>query len=307
MNESLNIDIITTQEPILIEHIVLSGGGVYGFSAYGALEHLHKEGYWNINNIKSIYGTSIGAIFGTVISLKYDWQITHNYIINRPWNKVFNFDMYSIINSFQKRGIFDITVVKEIFKSLFGGLGISMNVTMAELYTITKIDLHLFITDLNEFESVDISHTTHPDWLVIDAVYASAALPILFSPLLNKSKYYIDGGILCNYPINNCININGGNYDSTLGIHRGQTTGIVNLTDESSLFDYLFLIIYKILYKFLPLPQYLEFPHKHDIQIESNNVSLFDIYLCTNSVDERLRLLNIGINQAKTFLSNKNK
>ena len=288
----------------IIEHIVLSGGGVYGFSAYGALKHLHESGYWDMKNIKSIYGTSIGAIFGTIISLKYDWQITHNYIINRPWNKVFNFDMYSIINSFQKRGIFDITVIRDIFKPLFGGLDISMNVTMSELYAINQIDLHLFITDLNNFESIDISQLTHPDWLVVDAVYASAALPILFSPLLKDSKYYIDGGILCNYPINNCINL-GGSYDSTLGLHRASSAALTNLTDESTIFDYLFLIIYKILHKFLPASILPSSPHKHDISIESNNVSLYDIYLCTNSIEERIRLLNVGINQAKEFLLHK--
>ena len=291
--------------PDVIEHIVLSGGGVYGFSAYGALEHLHKSGYWNINNIKSIYGTSIGAIFGTIISLKYDWQITHDYLVKRPWNKVFNFDMYSIINSFQKRGIFDIHVISEIFKPLFGGLDISMNVTMSELYAFNHIDLHLFVTDFNEFETVDISHSTHPDWLVVDAVYASAALPILFSPLLKDSKYYIDGGILCNYPIKNCINL-GASYDTTIGLHRASSVAISNLTDESTIFDYLFLILYKILHKMnklLPESICPNIIHKHYIDIEAKNVSLYDIYLCTNFMDERVKLVNAGIDRAKEFLS----
>ena len=291
-----NIDILSNSNTT-IKHIVLSGGGVYGFSAYGALEHLHEIGYWNIKNIESIHGTSIGAIFGTIVALKYEWSITHEYIIKRPWNKVFNFDMYSIINSIQKRGIFDIAVIKEIFRPLFGGLNIPMEVTMLQLYEITKIELHLYITNLTEFELVDISYKTHPDWMVVDAVYASAALPILFSPFFKDSKYYLDGGILCNYPIKNCINL-GADETTVLGLHRTQINSEFSLNDESTIFDYLFSILYKILGKVIPdtITKY-----SNEISFLSHTVSLYNIYLCTNSVDERIRLLNVGIENAKTF------
>ena len=280
-----------------IKHIVLSGGGVFGFSAYGALEHLHETGYWNINNIESIHGTSVGAIFGTIISLKYEWSITHDYVIKRPWNKVFNFNMYSVINSIQKRGIFDISTIKDIFKPLFGGLDIPLEVTMSQLYEITKIDLHLYITNLSDFETVNISHKTHPDWAVIDAVYASSALPILFSPFFKDTKYYLDGGILCNYPIKNCVNL-GADEKTVLGIHRKQIHSPFVLNDESTIFDYLFAILYKILGKVIPetVAKYC-----NELPILSHTVSLYNIYLCTNSVDERVRLLNLGIDAAKEY------
>jgi predicted acylesterase/phospholipase RssA len=40
-----------------IEHLVISGGCVWGFYEYGALKELHHRNFWNINNIQSIYGT----------------------------------------------------------------------------------------------------------------------------------------------------------------------------------------------------------------------------------------------------------
>ena len=49
-----------------IEHIILSGGGPTGFITYGVLKHLSKENYWNLNKIKTIYGTSIGAFVGVI-------------------------------------------------------------------------------------------------------------------------------------------------------------------------------------------------------------------------------------------------
>ena len=36
-----------------IKHLVISGGGTYGLSAYGALRELHKKGFWNLSNIQS--------------------------------------------------------------------------------------------------------------------------------------------------------------------------------------------------------------------------------------------------------------
>ena len=45
-----------------IKHIVLSGGGTFGISSYGLLKKLNELGRWRIEDIKSIYGTSVGAI-----------------------------------------------------------------------------------------------------------------------------------------------------------------------------------------------------------------------------------------------------
>lgn len=303
-NNNNSIDITIQKSPLkprpTIKHIVFAGGGAYGYSAFGALEYLHENGFWNINNTESIHGTSIGAIFGTIISLKYEWKITHDYIIKRPWNKVFDFNMYSIINSFQKRGIFDINIIKNIFKPLFGGLDMPINITMRQLYEITKIDLHLYITNLNEFETINISHKTHPDWEVIDAVYSSAALPILFAPFTKDTIHYLDGGMLCNYPIENCINL-GADDETVLGIHRQNINTICNLNDESTIFDYLLFLIYKILKKSIP---YVNIKYCHELAISSEPISLYDIYLCTNSIEERERLINNGINTAKIFLQN---
>ena len=284
-----------------INHIVLSGGGAFGFSQYGALAHLNKEGYWNIENIKSIHGTSIGAIFGTMISLKYDTSVMDDYILKRPWNKVFNFDMYSVINSFHKRGIFDITVVENMFKPLFAGLDISLNVTMQQLYEYNQIDLHLITTELDDFKTVDISHTTHPEWLVIEAMYASACLPTLFSPFKKDSKYYMDGGILCNYAVENCINLGIPN-ENILGLQLTKPINsvITTILEDSSLLDYLFIALFKVIHKYMPIHKS---NLKNEIQIPANTVSLYDIYLATSSIDERKRLYKLGVDIAKEFIS----
>lgn len=53
-----------------IKHLVIAGGGPMGLCFLGALQHLNAAFFWDINNIESIYATSIGTIIGAFICLK---------------------------------------------------------------------------------------------------------------------------------------------------------------------------------------------------------------------------------------------
>ena len=67
-----------------IKHLVLSGGGPIGISFLGALEYLSNEKYINIDEIETIYATSIGTVMSTILCLNYDWPTINKYIIERP-------------------------------------------------------------------------------------------------------------------------------------------------------------------------------------------------------------------------------
>ena len=80
--------------PEIIRHIVCSGGGVTGFSFYGILKECYARGIWKVENIQTIYGTSVGSIFAVILALNYDWQTMDDYLIKRPWQNVFKFNLY---------------------------------------------------------------------------------------------------------------------------------------------------------------------------------------------------------------------
>ena len=71
------------------------------------------------NNIQTIYATSVGCILAVFLSLKYSWDDLDNYVINRPWQTLFQFSFQSILSSFANNGIFDISIIKEILLPLF--------------------------------------------------------------------------------------------------------------------------------------------------------------------------------------------
>jgi predicted acylesterase/phospholipase RssA len=220
-----------------IHHIVLSGGGPAGFSMYGSIKECVKTGVLNPADIQSIWATSAGSMIGAMICITTDWDILDNYLIRRPWDKVCNVNLYTLMNAYMGCGLFNISVVEKMFSPLLLSKDYDANITLQELYDKTGIEFHTFTTEINKNICVDISHETHPTWRLVDAVYASSALPGLFSPMFKDDCSYIDGGFYCNYPLNPCIE-KYSDVDMILGIVKHITAGVeTTLTPESTLLD----------------------------------------------------------------------
>ena len=187
-----------------IKHLVLSGGNVWGFNMLGILLEAIDTGFLKMENIQSIYGTSIGALVGTAISLKIESNLLREYFVKRPWDILCKNNRHSVLELYDGRGILHQGFIEDLFGPLLKSVDLSCATTLAELYEYNGIDLHIYTTELNRYELVDISFKTHPEWRVIDAVYASCSIPLLFSPLIQGDKCYIDGGFFLNYPISQC-------------------------------------------------------------------------------------------------------
>jgi predicted acylesterase/phospholipase RssA len=288
--------------PKKIKHIVISGGGTTGFAFYGILRESNKKQLWNIKDIESIYSTSVGSFLAVVLCLNFEWDILDKYFIERPWEKIFNFDMYSILRVFEKRGIFSITIFEEMLQPLFLAADIPMNVTLKQFYEITKIELHIFITEINRFETIDVSYKTHPDWQIIQSVYASSTIPIIFEPWSFEDKMFIDGGFLLNYPVSHCIR-NGAEPDEILGLNKTHNLVNENIKEESSFFDYLIIMINRILDKILSFEKIEHITN--EINIMSSPINIQDILHTASSVEERERLIKIGIDGFQEYYSKK--
>ena len=225
-----------------IKHLVISGGGPLGFRYLGALQKLEIDGFWKFNDIETIYGTSIGAIIGTFICLKYDWETLNKYIIERPWHDAFKVNAKQIFDSYYNKGLFDKKLAEIIFKPLLEAKDLTLNITLKEFYDFSNIDLHIFTFDLNKFQTIELSHTTHPELGLLQALTMSSSLPGIFIPTIIDNCCYIDGGVLCNYPLNQCLRDHT-NKDEILGIkssYNKETDNFSNVevTSETSLLEY---------------------------------------------------------------------
>ena len=174
-----------------------------------------------------------------------------------------------------------------------------MNITLKEFYEYTHIDLHIMTTELTQFELIDLSYKTHPDWELLDAVYCSSGLPLLFAPHVLKDRIYLDGGFISNYPINRCLE-DVENPDEVLGFKRKyQKTDETDTPKINTLFDYLFYIMYTMFIKVSDLPKTI----KNQVEVcnYSPTINFYKMYNTFKSYDERVILLEDGVRSWEEF------
>jgi predicted patatin/cPLA2 family phospholipase len=226
-----------------IKHLVIGGGGPFGLCALGALKYLHEKEFWNINNIKSIYATSVGALMAVYLSLKYDYEYIEEYLIKRPWEKLFEeIGIENVLELYNNKGLINLhSIYVKKYTILFEAKGLSSTVTMKEFYEYSGIEFNFITCDANHFTRVTISHKTHPDLELITVLCMTSAFPIIFTPIIIDDKCYIDGGIFSNYAVNICLQETGCKREEILGVKKYQSSNIEDglITNDSNIIDFL--------------------------------------------------------------------
>jgi predicted acylesterase/phospholipase RssA len=287
---------------MMIKHLVLSGGGVWGFTLYGTLKQSIRSGFFSLDKLESIHATSIGSIVATIILLGIDWIDLDDFMIKRPWNQLFSFNVSSIFGSIERRGMFERKIMDEVFRSLFFAKDISLDITMKEFFELNQKELHFFACEINgqTIKEVDFSHITHPNWKLLDVLYCSSCLPILFSPFTENDNCYIDGGIIHHYPLSPALQ-RISNQEEILGIRKySRKTLQKSIQPSFNLLDYLFTLMEKIL-KMIGTPiDNTSLQHQVNIMAEPTNIQ--NVYLATTSLEERVRLIRYGEDCWKQYM-----
>jgi predicted acylesterase/phospholipase RssA len=232
-----------------IKHLVISGGGPSGILSYGVVSQLHKKGFWKLADIKSMYGCSIGAYIGFLLSLGYDWDWLDDYFIKRPWEKLVAASTTRLTEIYEKKCLLNEHFYTEAIRPLLRAKDLSDNITLAEFYEYNKIDLHMYAANINavKLEKIDISHKTHPDLSIIQALRMTMAVPIIFEPIFIDNACYIDGGLMNNFPLNDCIQQEKCDTDEILGIKNiWKESSNQSINEKSSIFDFILEIIKKM-------------------------------------------------------------
>lgn len=298
-------EVISTKEEdgkTLPKTMVIAGGGVSALIAYGVLRETNQRGLWNIDGIEDMYGTSAGAVACICMALKYDWTSLDDYFIKRPWHQLYKMDFSTMVMAYKDRGIIGVSFFEDFFKPLFLGKDMSLDITMQEFFDKTRIEVHIYTTELHSYEMCDISYKTHPDWRVVDAVYASCAIPLVFQPLLKDGKCYADGGIVLNYPIQAAIQ-NGRPLETIFGMPRVSEGSTLSHIDASSnLLDYILHLMNKTLEKVINKQKQNATTAGFEIPLQCPTVSLYDLAAAGNSPDERARYIQCGVDQARAYI-----
>jgi NTE family protein len=282
----------------------MSGGGPAGLITYGAAKYLHNKGFWKLENIESIYGCSSGACIGIILSLGYEWEWLDDYFVKRPWLKVFQTNATSLFQSIYDKGFLGEKIVYDLMAPLLHGKDLDTNITFKQLYEWNHIEIHTYTTNINtyNFEKIDMSYKTHPDLSIIKAISMTTAFPVAFKPIISGNDCYIDGGLLNNYPLNDCIQQTKCNTDEILAFKNIFILNDELVTEDSSMFDFMNILIKKMQREIDTSSKQMEV--KYIVKCIVENMSSFSEWIeAMNTEESRTKIIEKGLRQAELFLS----
>jgi NTE family protein len=155
--------------------LVLSGGGARGIAHVGVIDALRNHGLMP----DFIAGSSSGAIVGALAAADHPTETMLEF-----FQRASPFRLSAV--TVRKAGILDTGKVVAKFREYFP----------EDSFEALKIRLFLTATDiinarLNIFESGPL----------IPAILASCSMPMVFTPTEINGRWYVDGGVLNNFPI----------------------------------------------------------------------------------------------------------
>lgn len=172
-------------------HMVFSGAGFLGMTYAGVLRFLRTEGL--DASIKHVAGTSVGAIFATIFALQVPIADVERLMLEK-WSHGVTIPTTNIWGFMNSLGLDDSRVFIKYLESYLG------NMTFMDLVKKTGVDLVMCATHLTTMSPVYFCVDKTPNVLVIDALRASIAIPLLFRPVEIGADKYVDGGISNNVP-----------------------------------------------------------------------------------------------------------
>ena len=301
----------------MIKHIVISGGATSGVSMIGILKKLNDNKFYDIKNIETLWGTSVGSMISVLLALDINWDSIYTYVTDRPWDKILTVHPTDVIESYTSKGLYcSYDLIRKFFIPLFKTKDINIDITMKQYYQLTNIHISIFTVSVNNVECMEISHKTHPDMEVIRALSMSCAIPVIFKPVLYKGDYYCDGGIINNFPVMNCIEYVKDQQSETKEDYHNIILGIIHskfinkdvtLDEDDTIFKYMYSLLYKFVTK-IKIDYYREiemvkttFPYIISFAHDVSDVERFKNIIYKN---ERLDLLKRGESIATEFLQN---
>jgi NTE family protein len=157
--------------------LILSGGAAHGIAHVGVIKFL-EENHLVPNEI---LGTSMGALVGALYSIGKNTTEMAGLLKEADNIKLFKAKVHW--------GELEYVILNNFLKKIFGDLKMKD----------TKIELKIMTTDI--ITGQGRLFTKEDDVLVLDAVRASISIPGIFGFKKINDKYYMDGGVFSNLPV----------------------------------------------------------------------------------------------------------
>jgi NTE family protein len=203
------------------KNLVLEGGGIRGLAYAGVFRVLEEKGV--LQQIEKVGGSSAGSIAGLLVSVGYTATEIDSMMMELPIQQ-FNDGKGGLLGKYERVkndfGIYKGAAFEKWLQQLVAYKTGNPLLTFAQLHELHLRDnrfkdFYCTGTNLSKQQLEIFSCVQTPAMPVALAVRISSGIPLYFEPValdnhLQKIKkndsvsfvnYYVDGGMLCNYPI----------------------------------------------------------------------------------------------------------
>jgi NTE family protein len=161
--------------------VVMGGGGLKGVAHVGAWRAMEEAGI----RPKGIIGTSIGALIGALASSGMSADEMTRHVLELERTDIVRINRRTVwINGLRQLSVFRGDALREYFEGLL------------PLDGWQSLDIPVLINavDLSDGSTEWFGTGARTDVTLVDAVYASSALPVFYPPFQVADQAFVDGG-----------------------------------------------------------------------------------------------------------------
>ena len=183
------------------DRFVFSGGGMKGIITIGFLASIQATNPECFSSsercVRSFAGSSVGALIACLCYLKADFN---SLLLLQQIERIVN--ACTAAEHTNTTGFSTGLIVKKMMFETIFMLTDLKNPTLLEAASVVETEAELVIcaTNTDTMTSTYFSAATHPQVKLIDVLFASMCVPILFQAIEIDNAYYVDGAITDNLP-----------------------------------------------------------------------------------------------------------
>lgn len=176
--------------------LVLSGGGIKGVITLGALQYLMDQ--YLLQGVTKFIGTSVGALLCYLLAIGYTPMEIIVYLCTTKLEN--NFKFFDVLSLTKGQGAISYNAIQErLEKMTIEKIGKFL--TLGELKAKYSKTLICTAYNLTDGKLEYLTPDNNPDMPCLTAIRLSSNLPLIFEKYKYMGKYYIDGGVVENFPI----------------------------------------------------------------------------------------------------------
>ncbi len=189
------------------DYISWSGGGMHGLTYIGVIKAMQDElggtrAYTDyLARVKGFAGTSIGAVVALTMVLHMnadEVEAVLNPYVCKPQRIAPHLDINRFIAQY---GLDNGDAVRSMVAELLQQVGLCKTTTLGDLRRLLRCELSICTTNLQTGLPRYLSSETTPQLQVIEAVFMSLCLPVVYAPAKFEGGLYVDGALTENVPL----------------------------------------------------------------------------------------------------------